>query len=80
MGELAKKVIIEGGRGCKEPRLNREFIGKGLARTLLILPVAGTPVAANRNGTMPPISRPITTIGVARSNDTLLPAASSAWV
>jgi multiple sugar transport system permease protein len=25
--------------------LNREFIGKGIARTLLILPVAGTPVA-----------------------------------
>ncbi len=25
--------------------LNREFIGKGLARTLLILPIAGTPVA-----------------------------------
>jgi multiple sugar transport system permease protein len=25
--------------------LNREFIGKGVARTLLILPVAGTPVA-----------------------------------
>ena len=25
--------------------LNREFVGKGLARTLLILPVAGTPVA-----------------------------------
>ena len=25
--------------------LNREFIGKGIARTLLVLPVAGTPVA-----------------------------------
>lgn len=25
---LTKKVIVEGGRGCKEPRLNREFIGK----------------------------------------------------
>ncbi|MFM7777531.1 MAG: carbohydrate ABC transporter permease [Alphaproteobacteria bacterium] len=25
--------------------LNREFIGKGLARTLLLLPIAGTPVA-----------------------------------
>jgi len=25
--------------------LNREFVGKGIARTLLILPIAGTPVA-----------------------------------
>lgn len=28
MDELAKKVIIEGGKGCKEPKLNREYIGK----------------------------------------------------
>ncbi|MEW6041909.1 MAG: aldehyde dehydrogenase EutE, partial [Elusimicrobiota bacterium] len=26
--ELTKKVIIEGGKGCKEPKLNREFVGK----------------------------------------------------
>lgn len=28
MDELTKKAIIEGGKGCKEPRLNREYIGK----------------------------------------------------
>lgn len=26
--ELTKKVIVEGGKGCKEPKLNREFVGK----------------------------------------------------
>jgi propionaldehyde dehydrogenase len=37
MDQLASKVIVEGGKGCKEPRLNREFIGKNanvIARAL----------------------------------------------
>jgi len=39
-------VLIEVSLGVGLAQLlNREFIGKGLARTLLILPVAGTPVA-----------------------------------
>jgi len=39
-------VLIEVGLGVGLAQLlNREFIGKGVARTLLILPVAGTPVA-----------------------------------
>jgi multiple sugar transport system permease protein len=39
-------VLVEIGLGVGLAQLlNREFIGKGLARTLLILPVAGTPVA-----------------------------------
>lgn len=28
MDQLARVVIVEGGKGCKEPRLNRDFIGK----------------------------------------------------
>lgn len=28
MNEVAKKVIIKGGIGCKEPVLNREYVGK----------------------------------------------------
>ncbi|OGS01873.1 MAG: hypothetical protein A3G41_02795 [Elusimicrobia bacterium RIFCSPLOWO2_12_FULL_59_9] len=31
MDQLTQKVIIEGGRGCKDPKLNREFIGKDAA-------------------------------------------------
>ena len=39
-------VLIEVALGVGLAQLlNREFIGKGIARTLLILPVAGTPVA-----------------------------------
>jgi multiple sugar transport system permease protein len=39
-------VLIEVGLGVGLAQLlNREFVGKGVARTLLILPVAGTPVA-----------------------------------
>ena len=39
-------VLIELGLGVGLAQLlNREFVGKGVARTLLILPVAGTPVA-----------------------------------
>jgi multiple sugar transport system permease protein len=39
-------VLIEVSLGVGLAQLlNREFIGKGIARTLLILPVAGTPVA-----------------------------------
>ena len=29
--QLAKAVIVEGGKGCKEPRLNRDYIGKNAA-------------------------------------------------
>ncbi|MBI3298117.1 MAG: aldehyde dehydrogenase EutE [Elusimicrobia bacterium] len=25
---LTKKIIVEGGRGCKDPKLNREYVGK----------------------------------------------------
>lgn len=28
---VTKKVIVEGGRGCKDPKLNREFVGKDAA-------------------------------------------------
>ncbi|MEK9144900.1 MAG: aldehyde dehydrogenase, partial [Elusimicrobiota bacterium] len=28
---LTKLVIVEGGRGCKDPRLNRDFVGKDAA-------------------------------------------------
>jgi acyl-CoA reductase-like NAD-dependent aldehyde dehydrogenase len=28
MDELGKKVIVEGGIGCKDPKLNRDFVGK----------------------------------------------------
>ena len=28
---LVKKVIVEGGRGCKDPRLNRDFVGRDAA-------------------------------------------------
>lgn len=28
MDELTKKVIVEGGIGCKEPKLNRDYVGK----------------------------------------------------
>ncbi len=28
---LTKLVIVEGGRGCKDPRLNREYVGKDAA-------------------------------------------------
>ena len=39
-------VLIEVALGIGLAQLlNREFVGKGIARTLLILPVAGTPVA-----------------------------------
>ncbi len=39
-------VLVEVGLGVGLAQLlNREFVGKGVARTLLILPVAGTPVA-----------------------------------
>jgi multiple sugar transport system permease protein len=39
-------VLIEVALGVGLAQLlNREFVGKGVARTLLILPVAGTPVA-----------------------------------
>src|SRR5512136_578042 len=39
-------VLIEVGLGVGLAQLlNREFVGKGVARPLLILPVAGTPVA-----------------------------------
>jgi multiple sugar transport system permease protein len=39
-------VLVEVALGVGLAQLlNREFIGKGIARTLLILPVAGTPVA-----------------------------------
>jgi multiple sugar transport system permease protein len=39
-------VLIEVGLGVGLAQLlNRDFVGKGVARTLLILPVAGTPVA-----------------------------------
>ncbi len=31
MDRLAKVIIVEGGKGCKEPRLNRDFIGKNAA-------------------------------------------------
>lgn len=39
-------VAVEAGLGVGLAQLvNREFVGKGVARTLLLLPVAGTPVA-----------------------------------
>jgi multiple sugar transport system permease protein len=42
----AVSVAIEVALGVALAQiLNREFVGKGLARTLLMLPVAGTPVA-----------------------------------
>jgi acyl-CoA reductase-like NAD-dependent aldehyde dehydrogenase len=28
---VTKKVIVEGGRGCKDPKLNRDFVGKDAA-------------------------------------------------
>jgi propionaldehyde dehydrogenase len=31
MDQLAKKVIVEGGVGCKDPKLNRDFVGKDAA-------------------------------------------------
>ena len=31
MDQLTKLIIVEGGRGCKEPRLNRDYVGKDAA-------------------------------------------------
>ncbi len=31
LAAVTKKVIVEGGRGCKDPRLNRDFVGKDAA-------------------------------------------------
>ncbi|OIO04540.1 MAG: hypothetical protein AUJ52_15150 [Elusimicrobia bacterium CG1_02_63_36] len=31
LGRLTKEVIIEGGKGCKDPKLNRKYIGKDAA-------------------------------------------------
>ncbi|MBI4386779.1 MAG: aldehyde dehydrogenase [Elusimicrobia bacterium] len=31
MEQLTRRVIVEGGRGCKEPKLNRDFVGKDAA-------------------------------------------------